>query len=123
MNIKVLDSWLREFIKTEATKEQIAEKLSLSSVSVERIEPFNRDFVYDIEVTTNRPDLMGVIGIAREASAVLKQSGISAIFQPPKLKALENVHTFEKVIITNDNRLVNRVCAAIMEVDAKKTPQ
>ena len=38
MNIKILDSWLREFVTTKATPKQIAEKLSLSSVSVERIE-------------------------------------------------------------------------------------
>ena len=66
MNIKILDSWLREYLKTSATPKQIAEKLSLSSVSVERIEKFKKDdYVYDIEVTTNRPELMSVIGIAR----------------------------------------------------------
>ena len=31
------------------------------------------DHVMDIEVTTNRPDLMGMLGLAREASAILKK--------------------------------------------------
>ena len=62
MNIKILDSWLREYLKTSATPKKIAEKLSLTSVSVERIDKFKNDFVYDIEITTNRPDLMSVIG-------------------------------------------------------------
>jgi phenylalanyl-tRNA synthetase beta subunit len=68
MNIKILDSWLREYVKTRATPQKIGEILSLTSVSVERIESHNSDFLYDIEVTTNRPDLMSVVGLAREKS-------------------------------------------------------
>jgi len=30
------------------------------------------DVLMDIEVTSNRPDCMGMVGIAREASAILK---------------------------------------------------
>ena len=51
MNIKIVDSWLREFLKTKATPEKIAEKLSLSAVSVEKIEKTESEIVYDIEVT------------------------------------------------------------------------
>ena len=40
MNIKILDSWLKEYVKTKATPEKIGELLSLSSVSVERIEKY-----------------------------------------------------------------------------------
>jgi len=32
----------------------------------------NNDYVMDIEVTSNRPDAMGIVGMAREASAILK---------------------------------------------------
>src|SRR5260221_8957533 len=91
MNIKILDSWLREYLKTSATPKKIAEKLSLTSVSIEHIEPYKDDFVYDIEITTNRPDLMSVIGIAQEAATVLPQSGIDATFVKPKLQ-LPTIH-------------------------------
>lgn len=34
---------------------------------------FSEDVVMDIEVTSNRPDAMGMVGMAREASAILKR--------------------------------------------------
>src|SRR6266700_5253019 len=96
MNIKILDSWLRDYLKTKASPQKIAELLSLSSVSVERLEKHssvipakagiqlhkNLDYIYDIEITTNRPDLMSVTGIAREATVVLQQNKIEAKFIP-----------------------------------------
>jgi len=122
MNIKILDSWLREYVKTKATPEKIGELLSLSSVSVERIEKFGNDFTYDIEVTTNRPDLMSVIGIARETTTVLKQNGIEAEFLPPKLTQLQTPKK-DLIKIENDPKLVNRLCAAVMEVEIGDSPK
>src|SRR3989344_1532639 len=85
MDIKIVDSWLREFLETKATAADIARQLSLTSVSVNRTEKAGDDYVYDIEVTTNRPDLMSHVGIAKEASAALSEQGISARFVPPKI--------------------------------------
>lgn len=123
MNIKILDSWLREYLKTSATPKKIAEKLSLTSVSVERIEKYKNDFVYDIEVTTNRPDLMSVVGIAQEAATVLPQSGIDATFVKPKLQ-LPTVHPKKspELNLKFDEKLVNRICAVIMEVKIGESP-
>lgn len=123
MNIKILDSWLREYVKTKATPQKIAEILSLTSVSVEKIDKIENDFVYDIEVTTNRPDVMSVIGLARETAAALQQSGIDAkhISYLPKISS-EKVKNSIKIIIKNDAKLVNRVCAVVMEVEVKPTP-
>jgi phenylalanyl-tRNA synthetase beta chain len=42
------------------------------------------DVIMDIEVTTNRPDAMGMVGLAREAAAILKQP---FTWKAPKLKA------------------------------------
>jgi phenylalanyl-tRNA synthetase beta chain len=121
MNIKILDSWLKEYVKTKATPQKIGELLSLSSVSVERIESYNNDFTYDIEVTTNRPDLMSVVGLARETAAVLKQNGIDAEFLPPKISYPQT--TGKNLIeIKNNPKLVNRLCAVVMDVEMGKSP-
>lgn len=124
MNIKILDSWLREYLKTSATPKKIAEKLSLTSFSIERIENYKDDFVYDIEITTNRPDLMSVVEIAQEAATVLPQSGVDATFVKPKLK-LPNIHPSKspELNIKFDSKLVNRICAVIMEIHIKQSPQ
>lgn len=78
MNIQISDSWLREFIETKATPEQIGECLSLCSQSVEKIIDDHGEKVYDIEITTNRPDCLSVYGIARELAAILPRFNVPA---------------------------------------------
>lgn len=124
MNIKILDSWIREYLKTRATPKEFAKAMSLTSVSIERVEKHGADFVYDIEVTTNRIDVASVIGLAREAGAVLPQFGIPATFMPPKLKIpTEKITDPVSLTIQNNDRLVNRICAVVMEVNVKDSPK
>lgn len=123
MNIKILDSWLRDYVKTNATHKQISQYLSLSSVSVERLEKFNNDYLYDIEITTNRPDLMSIVGLARETAAVLNQNNIHATFHPPKIATPKIGIQSAELTIKNDPKLVNRICAVIMEVTVKPSPK
>lgn len=123
MNIKILDSWLREYVKTKATPKEIAKHLSLSSVSVERLEKYNNDYLYDIEITTNRPDLMSAVGLARETAAVLQQNNIKASFVPPRLPLQKVTKATATITIQNDPKLVNRVCAVVMEVTVKPSPK
>lgn len=124
MNIKILDSWLREYLKTDAKPKEIAKNLSLTSVSIERTEKWQEDLLYDIEVTTNRPDLMSVVGLAREATAVLPQFGTKATFTAPKIEKKSQTNSGQaKITIVNDPKLVYRVCAVIMEVAVKPSPK
>ena len=123
MNIKILDSWLREHLETTATPKQIGEVLSLTSVSVEKIEPLGNDHLYDIEVTTNRADLMSIAGIAQEAAAALTASGVPARYiekNKPKIKTSTKTLDFK---IVNNPSLVKRICAVLLCVNIKKSPQ
>lgn len=81
MNILIPDSWLREYLATKAKPKKIARCLSLCGASVERLIKSKDDWIYDIEITSNRVDMASVAGIAREAAAILPQFGI-----PAKLK-------------------------------------
>lgn len=121
MNIQILDSHLREYLKTKATPLEIAENLSRSSVSVERVLKKDNDFLYDIEITTNRPDLASVVSIAREAGAVLTQNGIQASFTPPKFPNLKT--TDKKLLQVILNKHVERAAGFVMDVKVKKTPE
>lgn len=124
MNIKILDSWLREYLKTSATPQKIAQALSLTSVSIERIDPYGKDFLYDIEVTTNRVDLMSVVGLAREATTALSQFNTKASFVPPKFPKIEPFSAeVLPITIVNDKTLVRRICAVILEVKQKESPK
>lgn len=122
MNIRILDSELRKHLKTKATPKDIGEKLSLTSLSVEKIEKMNGDFVYEMEVTTNRPDLFSILGIAKEAAAILPQFRIEAKYIPPEFKNNQIKEKFPIEII-NDPKLVNRILAVVMEVKIDDSPK
>lgn len=124
MDIKILDSHLREYLHTDAKPKDIAKAVSLTSASIERIEPYGKDFVYSAEITTNRPDMVSVYGLAREAAAVLPSFGFSAKLVPLKLPEVV-CETKEKqtIQVTNDDTLVRRVMGVVIELAKGESPQ
>ena len=78
MNIKITHNWLLEYLETNATPQEIQKYLSLCGPSVESVTKIGSDYVYDIEITSNRVDMASVFGIAQEASAILPQFGKKA---------------------------------------------
>lgn len=122
MNLKLLDSWIRDYLKTDATPEDIAEKLSLTSLSVEKLEKVGTDYLYEFEITTNRPDLFSVLGIAREANAVLPRFGIKSELKKPEFKEETNSFTFP-IEVENNPKIVNRICASVLEVKVGESPK
>ena len=69
--MKVLVSWLRDFVDVTASPEEIAKTMSVRGFAVEGLESSvgdGDDAVIDFEVTGNRPDCMCVMGMAREVA-------------------------------------------------------
>ena len=60
---------MSDYIKTDYSAEQIAEILSDLGFPCEGIEKLDDDAVIDIEITSNRGDCLGYIGVARELAA------------------------------------------------------
>src|SRR3990167_5939988 len=123
MNILIPNSWLKDYLETNATPQEFASAMSLTSVSIERIEKVDDDIVFDIEVTTNRPDLMSLEGIAREASAVLPEQSFKAVFKPHKISPLKTTDKSPFLKIESDKTLVNRIVAVVMEVTLGSSPE
>lgn len=124
MNILIPDKWLREYITTNATPQEFAKAMSLTSVSIERMHEVEGDIVYDIEITTNRPELMSVRGMAQEASAVLPEAGFTATFHPKQHDTpSKTVTKNDYLTITNDPKLVKRILAVVMDVTLKPSPK
>lgn len=120
MNILVPDSWLREFLITKATPEQIKEYLSLCGPSVERMHTEDGEVIYDIEITGNRPDSMSILGVAREAAAILPRFGIDAkLVNNPygiKLSAVSSKLLAEKKLnIVTDPKLNPRWTSVVID--------
>ena len=63
-------NWLKDYVSLDATPAEAAERLMMAGLNLESIEPRGDDQAIDLEVTSNRPDCLGHIGIAREASVL-----------------------------------------------------
>jgi len=67
-------SFVREFLKVDLKPAELANRLTMAGMEVEALEKVGNDWVFDIEVTTNRYDWLSVAGIAQEIAAVLGQN-------------------------------------------------
>jgi phenylalanyl-tRNA synthetase beta chain len=63
--------WLLEYIPLELPVEVWADRLTMSGCNLESIEPSGQDYAVDLEITSNRADCLGHLGIARELSVLL----------------------------------------------------
>lgn len=68
--MRILPTWLREFVKVAADDRQLAEDLTSAGIAVESVQQENGTTVYEMDLTTNRVDAMNHYGVAREASAI-----------------------------------------------------
>src|SRR5258705_496508 len=67
--MRLVLSWLRDFVDVKASPEEIADTRALRGFEVASIEPLEAgDAVIDFEVTANRPDCLSVLGLAREVA-------------------------------------------------------
>jgi phenylalanyl-tRNA synthetase beta chain len=70
--MKVLYNWLKEFVDLTAPPSELRARLSLAGVAIDSIEESAAGPVLDAEITANRPDCLGHLGIAREIAAIFR---------------------------------------------------
>jgi len=70
--MKVVYNWLKDFVQVDATAQELAARIALHGTNVASVELQPLGGVIDAEVTSNRPDCLGVYGIAREVGAIYK---------------------------------------------------
>ena len=119
MNIKITHKWLLDYLETEADPYEIQKYLSLCGPSVESVEKIRDDFVFDIEITSNRIDTASVFGITQEALAILPQFNKKTFikFDPLKnfvFKKLMQKDDKKLNIEIKDSNLVYRISAVVL---------
>lgn len=62
--------WLQRYVPLQMSAEELALRLSLSGLNHEGTERIGDDLAIDLEVTSNRGDCLGHIGVAREAAVL-----------------------------------------------------
>ena len=68
--MKLSPQWLREFVDIPADDAHLADDLTHAGIAVEKLDGAGNATVFEMDITTNRPDAMNHYGAAREASAI-----------------------------------------------------
>lgn len=125
MDILIPNNWLKDYLKTTASPEDLQKYLSLCGPSVERINNGKTGHVYAIEVTTNRVDSASVYGIAREAAAILPRFKITTGLQPVQVRSAQKlVKKVDYLEAEVDPRLCKRfACILIKSVKIAPSPK
>ena len=138
--MKVLVSWLRDFVDVSASPGEIARTMSVRGFAVEGLDDLgNGDAVIDFEVTGNRPDCMCVMGMAREIATAFNlpirrpvakgkdntDTGASLRLVSLKSVSLDSARDKEKadidVVIENPD-LCPRYAGAVADVTVSPSP-
>jgi phenylalanyl-tRNA synthetase beta chain len=116
--MKVLLSWLRDYIEVVQSAQEVAEILSNLGLPCEGIEYQGEDAVIDVEVTSNRGDCLGLVGIARELAMVTGKE-----LKIPKVELVESSKPASEFITVEirEPKLCGRYTARIIE-DVKVAP-
>jgi phenylalanyl-tRNA synthetase beta chain len=119
--VKVLVSWLREFVDVPEAPEKIARTMSLRGFALEGLERIDDDAVLDFEVTANRPDCLSIIGMAREITVAY---GVPLKAGPPSAEpALRTLDPSADISITIENAdLCARYVGAMADVKPGPSP-
>jgi phenylalanyl-tRNA synthetase beta chain len=124
--MRLLVSWLRDFVDIDAAAEEIAEKVGLRGFEVASIESADDgDAVIDFEVTANRPDCLSVVGLAREVATIynlplrLPSSSAGATIA---MKSLPTGLSDQLTVTIEDPELCPRYAAAVADVSVGTSP-
>ena len=89
-------SWLRELVDVPVGVDKLADRLTRCGFEVGAVEPWpadprdpggGPDAVLDLEITTNRPDCLSVLGIAREVATAYHTELRMPAAEPPESDA------------------------------------
>jgi phenylalanyl-tRNA synthetase beta chain len=68
--MKISYNWLKEFVDVDLSPRDLATKLTMAGLAVDAVEPHGADHALEIDLTSNRPDCLSHLGVAREAAAI-----------------------------------------------------
>lgn len=133
--MKILLSWLRDFVDVDETPAQLADALGMRGLEVASIEHEGHeghdgheegraDAVIDFDITANRPDCLSHLGIAREVATTwsrpLREFGST---QALALATVQSGASDAVRVSIDDPELCPRYAAAVADVTVGPSPQ
>lgn len=119
--MKISLNWLREFVDVSVDPRELRRDLTMMGFNAESTVKAGDDWVFDIEVTTNRPDCLSHYGIAREVAARYRRP-LKRLKFPVKETARPAAERISIEIADPD--LCGRYCGRVIEnVQIKSSPE
>ena len=110
--MKISTEWLKEYVDVPESPTRLKADLAMKGLLVEGIDEINGTPVLDIEITSNRPDCLNHIGMAREVAALYGRS----LRQPPVKENLKiDNDTIPFAIEIADPELCPRYTGLVMD--------
>jgi len=72
--MKISYNWLKELVDVDLPPRDLAVKLTMAGLAVDAVEFYGNDSILEFDLTSNRPDCLSHLGIARETAAVLEKT-------------------------------------------------
>ncbi len=113
--------WLKEYVSLEVPLADVERRLMMSGLNHESTEKVGDDIAVDLEVTSNRPDCLGHVGIAREI-AVLFQTSLKLPAAAP-VQSQTPVESLTKVRIDCPELCSNYTARVIRGVKVGASPE
>jgi len=109
MNISL--NWLTDYVDIKLSAAELGDLCTRIGMNLEGIVETDSDIVLDLEVTSNRPDCLGHLGVAREIAAAT-----GAEFRPPVIDELPTSGKVEELtsVEVKDSELCPRYTARVI---------
>src|SRR5512145_2210632 len=82
--MKIIYNWLKELVDIDLPPRDLAAKLTMAGLAVDAVDLYGDESVLEFDLTSNRPDCLSHLGIARETAAVLGKTAPA-----PEAKVIE----------------------------------
>lgn len=109
--MKISVGWLKEFVDVAAGPRELKHDLTEIGLNVESYAAAGEDWVLDVEVTTNRPDCLSHLGVAREVATHYRRPLKRPSF---RVKDLGAPASAEISIESRDKSLCPRYCGRVV---------
>jgi phenylalanyl-tRNA synthetase beta chain len=114
--------WLSRYVDLPEDPRKIAPLLTNAGLAVEQIEEVDGGgFVFDIDVTSNRPDCMNHFGVARELSVLLDRPLRAPSFEVAE--DAQDVHPVARVVIEDPAGCPRYAARAVVGVKIGPSPE
>ncbi len=118
--MKVSLNWLKEFVEVPADARRLKADLTSVGLNAESFEAVGEDVVFEVEVTTNRPDCLSHYGVAREVATLYRKHLAPLEFVCKEISAAASAEASIEIL---NPELCARYCGRVIQgVEVKPSP-